>query len=320
MHGFLKCYYGYQNLWDELLFWWILDYIDTTYPRITTLTIEVGDRDWMAERWDRNIADMISLKLALGFAHQEKTIEFIERSKNLADNFRYDMYFFWGGEVFAESRGLHGGRNYLLRYPFVILRKNFVLLWGIETAHKRRQKLLYRIVLPRARRIICREKTSFEHVRHYSKKTALYTSDFAIPVIHNYKTYCSGYLAPDAIQQPYLILNLISSMSTEENYAKIEQFIWRYDKEYRLVYLSWKSINSDDQIYARWLGSVYPQVINWDRTQHTVLDLLSLVEQSEAGLASRLHILLLLQEFNKDRYALVYAQKVSKLITSTLEL
>ncbi len=57
-----------------------------------------------------------------------KIIKFIEVSKNISDNFSYDIYFFGGGEVFAESRGIHGGRNYLMRYLFAILRKPFVLL------------------------------------------------------------------------------------------------------------------------------------------------------------------------------------------------
>ena len=53
---------------------------------------------------------------------------FVEIGKDIRDNFRYDMYFFGGGELFAESRGFHGGRNYLLRYFFAFNSKPFVLL------------------------------------------------------------------------------------------------------------------------------------------------------------------------------------------------
>jgi hypothetical protein len=47
---------------------------------------------------------------------------------------------------------------------------------------------------------------------------------------------------------------------------------------------------------------------------------LSLFDRAEAGIGCRLHFLLLLQWLGKNRYALVYAEKVSKLIISTIEL
>lgn len=50
----MKCFYGFGNLGDELLFWGVLDFIDTNYPTITQLTVEVGDVQWMQEWRDRN--------------------------------------------------------------------------------------------------------------------------------------------------------------------------------------------------------------------------------------------------------------------------
>jgi hypothetical protein len=95
---------------------------------IDELTVEVGDVEWMQARRERNCILMSDLNIAMGFVSHRKMIKFVEKSKDIRDNIRYDKYFFGGGEVFAQSRGFHGGRNYLLRYPRVFLMKPFVLL------------------------------------------------------------------------------------------------------------------------------------------------------------------------------------------------
>lgn len=82
----------------------MLHYIDQVYPQVTQLTVQVGDVGWMEDRWTRNSLQMQHLHIASGFVTQDKMIKFIESDYNLRDNFRYDIYFFGGGEVFAESR------------------------------------------------------------------------------------------------------------------------------------------------------------------------------------------------------------------------
>lgn len=320
MRWFLKCYYGYQNLGDEILFFGVLDYIDVAYNTITDLTIEVGDERWMDEWYTRNIDLMRRLNLAPWFITGEKTINFVRTSKNPLDNFRYDMYFFGWGETFAQSRGFHGGRNYLLRYPWPILRKRFVLLWGIETASARRQQLLYRIVLPRAIQVMCREQTSYHEVKKYTDKTD-YTHDFALRVTDAYQTHCMAErLDIERITKPYVIVNIVSNVATDENFEKIRVFLDRHYPKATPVFVAGKSINSDDVHYAKWLSGVYDHLEVVDRTQEDLASFLGLFRHAEAGIASRLHVLLLLQEFEKPLYALSYAEKVDKLIETTLEL
>ncbi len=320
MTWFLKCFYGFKNLWDEMLFWWVLDYIDTAYGDVDELIVEVGDVSRMEQRWTTNVVLMEQLKLAHGFVSQNKIIKFKKISKNIFDNFRYDMYFFGGGEVFAESRGFHGGWNYLLRYLSPILCHKFVLLWGIETAKIWRQKLLYKIVLPKAQRVVTRDHTSFDEVKNYTDK-AIHYHDFAIPVIDRYRQKMSGTkLESFDITKPYVILNIVESMSSEELYEKIKTFLTELYPDATPVYLSGKSINSNDAKFAQWLEWAYPNLHIFEREQYPLSELLALIDGASAGLAARLHILLLLQEFEKPRYASVYAEKVRKLVTSTLEL
>lgn len=320
MHWFLKCFYGFQNLGDEMLFWWVLDYIDTAYGDVDELTVEVDNVAWMEERWTKNVDMMIQLKLASWFVSQKKIIKFTTISKNILDNFHYDFYFFGWGEVFAESRWFHGGWNYLFRYLYPILRKKFILLGGIETATTWRQKLLYKIVLPRAQRVVTRDHTSFDEVKHYTDK-AIHHYDFAIPVIDRYRQNMSGRsLQTFAITKPYVIVNIVQSMSSEELYQKIKIFLTELYPNCTPVYLAGKSINSNDTIFAQWLEWAYPHLRVFQREEYSLSELLALIDGASAWFASRLHILLLLQEFEKPLYSAVYAEKVKKLITSTIEL
>ena len=320
MKGFLKCYYGFKNLGDELLFWWVLDYIDSTYADVDKLTVEVESVEWMEQWREKNLETMTTLKLAPAFIAGHKSIEFVPLSKNILDNFRYDIYFFGGGEIFAESRGFHGGWNYLLRYLYPILKKRFVLLGGIESAQVRRQKLLYHIVLPRAQRVVCREKTSYNHVAQYNQKVAL-AHDFALPVIDRYRQQMNGNkLSFFEVKKPYVILNIVESVSSEELYEKIKIFLTELYPEATPVYLYGKSVNSDDAKFAQRLEGAYPTLRTFEWERYPLSELLALFDGARAGIASRLHILLLLQEFEKPFYAPIYAQKVEKLITPTLDL
>ena len=320
MNWLLKCFYGFQNLGDEMLFWWVLDYIDTAYGDVDALTVEVDNVEWMEERWTKNIDMMTQLNLASGFVSQTKIIKFKALSKNILDNFRYDLYFFGWGEVFAESRGFHGGWNYLLRYLYPILRQKFILLGGIETATVWRQKLLYKIVLPKAQRVVTRDHTSFDEVKHYTDK-AIHHYDFAIPVMDRYRQKMSGTkLSSFDVTKPYVIVNIVESMSSEELYEKLKIFLLERYPDATPVYVSGKSINSNDAKFAQWLEWAYPNLRIFERERYPLSELLALIDGARAGFAARLHILLLLQEFEKPLYAAVYAEKVKKLITSTVEI
>lgn len=320
MTWLLKCFYGFKNLGDEMLFWWVLEYIDTAYNTVDELTVEVDDVEWMEERWTKNVEMMKQLKLASWFVSQSKIIKFKKLSKNILDNFRYDLYFFGGGEVFAESRGFHGGWNYLLRYLYPIALKKFILLGGIETATTRRQKILYRIVLPRSQRVVTRDHTSFDEVKKYTPH-AIHHHDFAIPVIDRYRQKMSGTkLSSFDVQKPYVLLNIVESVSDEDLYQKIKILLTEHYPDATPVYISWKSINSDDIKFAQWLEWAYPNLRIFEREHYPLSELFALVDGASAWFAARLHILLLLQEFEKPRYAAVYAEKVRKLITSTIEI
>jgi len=306
MKAFLKWFYGYRNRGDELLLFGVIDYISTHRPELTTLDIEVQDTTWMRQRYNTTLQSFPIL------ARQELTINFVPLSKHLKDNFVYDRYFFGGGEVFAESRGFYGGRNYLIRYFFAINHRPFVLLGGIETPHSRQQQLLYRYLLPKAESIVCRDTTSYELANNYTHRIDLY-HDFAIPVVQ----YCQkeGFQS-SIVTSPYLLVNMIDSMCTPEHCATLSKFLQQYSSSHIFVYVSCASWD-----YKGWkrLQNNYPdRSILYDWTEHSLSETLWLFAQTIAGIGCRLHFLLVLQILQKDRFVFPYAEKVTKLITSTL--
>jgi polysaccharide pyruvyl transferase WcaK-like protein len=292
----------------------------------------VADVAWMEHRFDTNKSFVTQLLGYSSWAVQDedenkpthffdggKKINFVEVSKDIRDNFRYDMYFFGGGEVFAESRGFHGGWNYYLRYLFALYTKPFVLLGGIETPTTVWQKLLYKYLLPKAHSIVCREKASYQTALMYHPKSVLY-QDFAVPLLH---AYLHHYKHPrhiagltDKDHPRYLLINMVPSMATEESFAKIKQCIEQYN-DCQLIYVHG---GEQDRPYGEWMIGAYPDTQIYDWTEHSLQDTLTLFAYAQAGIGCRLHFLLLLQELNIPRYALVYAEKVSKLVTSTIEL
>lgn len=334
MRWFLKCFYGYRNLWDEFLFWWVLEYIDTMYNVVDELTVEVADVEWMQSRWTRNSDIMNDLGLASWFVSQRKIIKFVEVSKDIRDNFIYDIYFFGGGEVFAESRGFHGWWNYMIRYLRALHTRPFVLLWGIETPRNWRQKILYKYLLPKADKIVCREEYSYKVAHHYTTKIYLY-SDFAIPLLDRYRQHSADhhtqtltshdpYHIHDILRpfgKQYVLINMIWSMSTDHSYRQIEKFVSLYP-HHTLVYVACGTDDQwrEDRYYAKRLQGVYPEMAIYDREEYSLVQTLSLFQYAKAGMWCRLHFLLMLQELHVPRYALVYAEKIKKLITSNITL
>ena len=321
MKWLLKCFYGYRNLGDEMLFWGVLDYIDKHYPDVKELTVQTQDKHRMSQWFDAWLLDLQEILGQSGlewwwwFVSWAKKVDFIEKNKSLHDNFTYDIYFFGGGEVFAESRWFYGGWNYLFRYFFAINSKPFVLLWGIETPTSVWQKVLYKYLLPKAKHIVCRDTVSYRLARRYNRY-AFQRHDFAEDLVSlvqdNIRT---SRKRPTFLQDKYILVNMIESMANEVEFERIKKFIQHYP-EHQVVYIP---CAEQDKQYSKWILGCYPNALSYDWTQYSLLDVLDIFAYAQAGIWCRLHFLLLLQLFEKDRVAIVYAEKVKKLVVSTLD-
>lgn len=77
-----------------------MDYIAQEFPDVQSLTIEVQDVAWMEHRYDTN-KEFVSLFSLYHHFHTDfftgkKKLSFVELSKDIRDNFLYDIYFFGG--------------------------------------------------------------------------------------------------------------------------------------------------------------------------------------------------------------------------------
>lgn len=190
----LKCYYGYRNRWDELLMMGVIDYLFDHYD-LTHLDVEVGDREWITRRCELNndrrqqhshrVSFVITRKFSMWTAH-------------------YDMIFAGGGEVLAaHTRDFwRAWVNYLALFRRWIWSGRVVRLGGIETPTARYSKILYRMMLPFAHQIVCRERTSYDLALQYTDKAVLY-HDWAIDVIVQNKDKGQGMKYPREVINGY---------------------------------------------------------------------------------------------------------------------
>lgn len=326
--GVLKCFYGYRNRWDELLFRWVIDYIDIHYTTITDLDIEVADNERMQAWRDRHETTMRENNIALWFSNKSKKIHFVPRRKSLSDNFSYDKYFFGGGELFAESRGFHGGWNYLLRYFFALNSSPYVLLGGFEKATKRRQKILYKYIIPKAEAVICRDQISYQTVSRYvhNNKKLILHEDFAVKVVTSLRPSISPSLdlprktVFSIPQSPYALVNLIEHRLDDTAKKTMQQryqdYMNKTENKWKVIYFpcTTKDRQRQDTLTSRWISSE-----TYHRTEHTIEESLTLFAHADAVVGSRLHFLLPAQILDRPRLAISYAEKIDKLITSTIE-
>lgn len=66
------------------------------------------------------------------------------------------------------------------------------------------------------------------------------------------------------------MLNLVNEVNTDETYCKIHHFLTELYPDAIPVYVSGKSVNSDDQKFASWLQGAYPQVRIFDWMEYDI--------------------------------------------------
>ncbi len=294
--GLLVNYYGYRNLGDELLVFWMIDYIFEHYP-VDHLVIAAWDPVFLNQRLDKSVHLLWDKRTKIKI--HAKKIWYVW-------TYRYLAYkkFFWWGEVFSERRGFYGGWNSALRYFPDIVRKNFTLFGGIETPKASRQKLLYKLVLPRAKAIVTRDKTSFATAKKYNSKAVLF-QDFAKNLIDQLAKNTKK-----TTKKPYILINLHPQRSGKKDIQKVITFTSQYPDHDCYYVRCW----CDDKPLINKLKKHIPHIQQYDRDCHTVEEIISFFANATAWIGARLHFLMLLKECNVPLEAIVYAEKVKKLI------
>lgn len=188
MEGYLRGYYGYKNFGDELLFFGAVRRLFAKYP-LTKLFVEVGNKHRMDDRVRENYQGLLTekqlnaLKLVDAKQHSHKIITHLINFLGFG-KYRKMFKFFGGGEVLSDERPFpHDGRNIPLLFNFSVQSGKFILMGGIGKPRKKRTGKLYEYLLPKAEKIIVRDKDSYEIAKRLNPNSTVLHQDFAQEII-----------------------------------------------------------------------------------------------------------------------------------------
>ncbi len=313
MQAYLRGYYGYQNFGDELLFFGVIHRLFSKYP-LHKLYVEVGNRSWMEDRIRTNYQWLLSdthmrwLVFVNAKQHFHKSITHL--CTMLWWNKYKDMFkFFWGGEVLSDQRPFpHDGRNLPLLFHHTIRQGKFALLWWITPPHKLRTKLLYRYLLPKAERIVLRDKVSFNIATNHNPTSSHLYHDFAQDVLKRLSPWSSP------VAGKYILININHQMCTPQYLQQIVDFCHTYPHHKKIFFPG--DIHDDMYCFDR-ITSHIPWCELYQWTHHTLIETLGLFAHADAGIGARLHFLLPLKWYHKPMVAIPYADKIHALMSSS---
>lgn len=300
MKIYLKGYYGYQNFWDELLLFGMIEEIFSRY-QVEHLVIEVWNKERLSSRIEKNKDFILSYYESRNSIVDREKISFFEphtffKTKKswflskrnqyfqiFLGNHPYRRYFkiFWGGEVIDESRSFpHNGRNLLLLYFRTIWKNNFALFWGLGSQNFFWTRRLTKFFSQRANFLYMRDASSYQIAllyRHNESWIQLW-DDFS----KNILTYFLNAHIPNNKEQK-ILLNLSPSFENtfltllQENIQDKEVVFFPCDMNYDIA--SFYVILPENTI------SIF------DRRNYTISEILSLFHSASYALGSRLHFL-----------------------------
>ncbi len=310
MEVFLKWYYGYKNFGDELLFFGLANWIATNFD-ISNFVVEAGDQIWL-EDWIKDnkiyLGSMLD-KIEVVPINPYK-MRYFSHAMNLLWLWKYKNFFkFFGwGEVLDDSRKFpHDGRNIALLYNRTIRKKNFILLWWIWSTKKTFTKYLYNFVIPKAQSIVCREKVSYNASKLYNQKAVLY-QDFSYNIL---KKFEDEFLHQSNLDWKYILINITPKSFDPVSLDKIIKFCNKYPDHKKIFFPC--DISDDMQYFMQLKKHIKDlDIYNW--TKHNLTETLQLFYNSDGGIWARLHFLYPLKIFKKNYQALVYEEKIEKMI------
>lgn len=310
MKLYLKWFYWYKNFGDEVILFWLLNYLQLEYNP-ESFVVEV----WNLVRTQNRVSQN---KKYLDTWVLDK-LDFVENSA-MSRRFRQLQIFLWldkyrkyfkvfgGWEVLDESRKFpHDGRNLMILYRNDIRKRNFIIVGWIGTDHKKSTKKMFGYILHKAQKIICREEFSYQRSQKYWAKSSLLHNDFSQTIFEEYE---NNERIVDEKEKSVLI-NISPKHFYPENIEKIQKHLLKYPDHKKIFFPA--DINFDKEFYPE-IRKIIPDLEIYDWTKHSLSDTISLFQSCDSGIWSRLHFLYPLKVFNKDFVSISKSDKVKKML------
>jgi len=322
MQIYLKGYYGYQNFWDEMLLFGVIEKIFSDY-QVEQLVIEVGDLEWIKQRKERNLNFITEYYRFRGVEVNREKIQFFQphqRSQTILSQrikallpakwltylalilgkspYRSFFKVFWGGEVIEETRPFpHNGRNIPFLYLRSILQRRFELWGGFGPQTKWTTKLLSSFLFRYAKRILARDDHSY-HLAKKANPNSHKRADFSKGILDYFLEHASAY--PESA--PYGLLNYSPLTNTAPEQLK-SQLASTLKRRY------FASDAKFDAPFFHSLSKIFP-LTAYDWTTKSLPETLSFIRKSKVWIWSRLHFLYCFKVFELPFHTLHQSQKL----------
>ena len=313
MHLLIKWYYGYKNLWDELIIFSLLNRADERFNP-DKISIECWDEKRMENRIlkhrDFLIPWIIEKLIFLPRPNLEEKIKIcLWKRRNL-----YDFIILWWGEVVDESRSfLYRWWNLFFLYKRSIKQGIAAIVGGLGTSKKRWTSFLQKFLVTNANIIILRDQNSFELTKKILKQNgqnreekAEYDWDLTLSLLEETKTVFTEEKIKSK-RDSYYLVNFSPLCNREKSLKLIKKFSDSH-KNMQPIYIACNK--SEDEKFFKDIQEILPNCEYFDWTQANIAETLKLFYFAQWGIWARLHFLYILKFFEKEFVKLHNSHKI----------
>jgi len=313
MHLLIKWYYGYKNLWDELIIFSLLNWVDERFIP-NKISIECWDEkrleEWILKHRDFLIPWIIK---KLNFLPRPNWKEKIQICLWMKRNF-YDFIILWWWEVVDESRSfLYRWWNLFFQYGRSIKQWLTAIVGGLWTNEKLWTLFLQNFLVKNSNIIILRDQSSFELAKKileqdgqsWEEKTE-YDWDLTLSLLEEAKSIFTEEKIKSK-RDPYYLINFSPLCNKEKSFKLIRKFADSH-KNMQPIYIACNK--SEDEKFFEDIQEILPNCEYFDRTQANIAGILRLFYFAEWGIWARLHFLYILKFFEKEFVKLHNSHKI----------
>ena len=313
MHLLIKWYYGYKNLWDELIIFSLLNWVDERFNP-DKISIECWDEKWLENWIIKHKAFLIPWILEkLNFLPRPNWKEKMQLCLWMRRDL-YDFIILGWWEVVDESRSfLYRGWNLFFQYRRSIKQWLAAIVWWLGTNKKLWTSFLQEFFVKNSNIIILRDRNSFELTKEILERNwqnredkAEYDGDLTLSLLEETKEI----FAEEKIESkrdPYYLVNFSPLCDKEESFKLIRKFADSH-KKMQPIYIACSEW--EDKTFFDDIQEILPNCEYFDRTQANIAETLKLFYCVEGGIGARLHFLYILKFFGKEFVKLHDSHKI----------